>query len=230
VKKFILGAAFSILILAGSVVAQSIPVDLINRYEIMDLDFLRSHYTEINNGRSLQVSGLFHELHWIPPYKIADRLQAIGFNGEEYNAIQMTLKIVHTSPDADFDDDAVHYAFPVLLFHTGAGNLDELKELTPDERVTLYGRFYNLSKDDYAIEVDFVELDGVMTRVDPAGTPVYKDGGQDQVLLLDARVSPSPTPIPTFTPTPGPDLWMKLNHWINPKETITPTGTITPGP
>ncbi len=218
-KKAALSTALVTLLLAGSLIAQSAPRDFISNYETIDLDFLRSHYTEINNGRPIKIEGIFSSYKWLQPYEYKTRLSRIGLDSRNYNFAQMSLK----------ENDSFHYSFPILLFHTGAGDLHELNELYQDLPVALYGRFYNLKESEYAIEVDLLEISNVSTRVDPVGTPVFKMGGHDRVLLLDARVSPSPTPTPTVTPTPQPNLWQKISNLVNPKETITPTGTTTPG-
>jgi hypothetical protein len=219
VKKAALSTALTILLLAGTLIAQSDPRAYISDYETMDLDFLRSHYTEINNGRPIKIEGFFSSYKWLQPYEWKARLTRIGLDSNDYNLIQMTLK----------ENDDFHYSFPILLFHSGAGNLNELERLYQGIKVAVYGRFYKLRESEYAIQVDVVEVANVSTHVDPVGTPVFKIGGHDRIILLDGRVSPSPTPTFTITPTPQPSLWQKVNNMINPKETITPTGTVTPG-
>lgn len=189
---------------AGSIVAKPAPDHYIARYDIMDLDFLRSRYTEINNGRPIQIDGLFKSLKWIPPHTYKERLNNIGFNVGKYHVLQMTLK----------EHDDFHYSFPVLLFHTEVGDLQELEQLEKGDRVVIYGRFYNLKQSEYALEVDYIET--------------LKKGGHNRDLLLESHVNPTFTPTWTITNTPGPNLWQKLNNKFNPKETPTPTGTITP--
>lgn len=218
-KKAALLTAFSILLLAGTLIAQSESRSYISNYEVMDLDFLRTHYTQINNGRPIQIEGTFDAYKWLQPYDYKSRLLRIGDNVEDYNLVQMTLK----------EKDDFHYSFPILLFHTGTGDLQQLDQLYKGLHVTLYGRFYNLKESEYAIAVDVLEVNQVSTHVDPVGTPVFKLGGHDTVLLVDGFVSPSPTPTATITATPQPNLWQKITNMVNPKETTTPTGTVTPG-
>lgn len=218
-KKLFLLCTFSILLLAGTLVAQSPLRDYISNYEIMDLDFLRSHYTKIDNGRPIQIEGDFSSYQWLAPYKYAERLKQVGLFAQNYNFIQMTIK----------EKDDFHYSFPILLFHTASGDLHELDKLFKGAHVTLYGRFYNLNKSEYALEVDVMEIADVSTHVNAVGTETFAVGGHDRLILLDGRVSPTATPTATVTPTPKPNLWQKINNMINPKETITPTGTVTPG-
>ena len=218
-KKAAFFTAFSIILLAGSLIAQSVSREFISKYETMDLDFLRSHYTEINNGRPIKIEGDFSSFHWLEPYEYKSRLSRIGLDVRNYNLVQMSLK----------ETDDFHYSFPILLFHIGSGDLHELDELAKGIRVALYGKFLKLKDSEYALEVDVLEVANVSIRVDAVGTPVLRTGGHDRLILLDGRVSPSPTPTPTVTPTPQPSLWQKVTNMVNPKETITPTGTITPG-
>jgi hypothetical protein len=208
-----------VLFIAGTLLAQTYSRDYITQYEAIDLDFLRSHYTEINNGRAIAINGSFSSYHWLSPYEYKSRLKLIGFDVQNYNVLQMVIK----------EKDDFHYSFPILLFHTASGDLQELDKLFKGVHVSLYGRFYKLKNSEYAIEVDVLEVNKVSTHVNLVGTPVFKMGGHEQILLLDGRISPSPTPTSTVTPTPQPNLWQKVNNMINPKETITPTGTITPG-
>ncbi len=219
VKKAAFLTAFAFLLLAGTLVAQSESRDYISDYEIMDLDFLRTHYTEIDNGRPIQVEGTFDSYKWLPPYDYKSRLSRIGDNIEDYNLVQMTIE----------EKDGYHYSFPILIFHTAAGDLHQLDQLSKGLRVVIYGRFYNLMESEYAIAVDVIELAQVSSHVDPVGTPVWKTGGHDTVLLLDGRISPTPTPSPTVTPTPQPSLLQKIGNLVNPKETVTPSTTSTPG-
>lgn len=218
-KKAALSTAFAILLLAGTLIAQSASRDFISNYETMDLDFLRSHYTEINNGRPIKIEGDFSSYQWLEPYEYKSRLSRIGLDARNYNLVQMTLK----------EDDNFHYSFPILLFHAASGDLHELSELAKGVRVAIYGKFFKLKESEYALEVDVLEVADVSVHVDAVGTPALKMGGHDRLILLDGRVSPSPTPTPTVTPTPQPSLWQKINNMVNPKETITPTGTVTPG-
>lgn len=218
-KKAALLTAFSFLLLAGTLIAQSVSRDFISNYETMDLDFLRSHYTEINNGRPIKIEGEFSSYHWLEPYEYKSRLSRIGLDVRNYNLVQMSIK----------ENDDFHYSFPILIFNTASGDLHELDELAKGVKVALYGKFYKLKDSEYALEVDVLEVANVAIRVDPVGTPALRTGGHDRIILLDGRVSPSPTPTPTITPTPQPSLWQKFSNMVNPKETITPTGTITPG-
>jgi len=219
VKKAALFTAFAILLTAGTLIAQSESRSFISKYETMDLDFLRTHYTEIDNGRPIKIEGDFSSYKWLQPYDYTSRLSRIGLDSKNYNIVQMSLK----------EEDGLHYSFPILLFHTATGDLHELDELANGIRVSLFGKFYKLKESEYALEVDVLEVANVSVRVDPVGTPALRMGGHDRIMLIDGRVSPSPTPTPTVTPTPQPSLWQKINNMVNPKETITPTGTVTPG-
>jgi hypothetical protein len=204
VKKFYSIIVLAGLLMAGSIVAKPVPDNYFTKYEIMDIDFLRSHYAEIENGRAIQVSGFFSSDKWLSPFMYKQRLSFIGYNVEDYNIIQMTLK----------EKDDFHYSFPLLLFHTQIGELKELQQLESGEEVVIYGKFFNLKKSEYALEVDLIET--------------VNKGGHDRDILIDCRISPTPTVTATITPTPGLSLWQKINNMINPKETITPTGTVTP--
>jgi hypothetical protein len=184
--------------------AEAAPDYFFTNYEIMDLDFLRTHYYEINNGRQIQFEGYFKSKTWLEPFDYKERLRLIGFNVDNYNLIQLALK----------EKDEYHYTFPVLMFHSITGDLKELDQLTEGDRVVIYGRFYNLKKADFGIEVDIIET--------------IKKGGHETDMVLDGRVSPTPTATATITPTPGLSVWQKVNNLVNPKPTMTPTGTITP--
>ncbi|HTA76958.1 MAG TPA: hypothetical protein VK791_07370 [bacterium] len=186
-------------------------------YEIMDLDFLRTHYYEINNGRQIQIDAYYKSKTWLEPFAYKERLRLIGFNIDNYNLIQMSLE----------EKDEYHYTFPILMFHSQTGDLKELDQLKDGDRIIIYGRFYNLKNDDFAIEVDVIDQFNA-DRIDKSVTLGEYTGGHDQGMLLDARVSPSPTPTASITPTPGPSLWQRINDKVNPKPTATPTGTITP--
>ncbi len=176
----------------------------ISDYEIVDLEFLRTHYPEINNGRSIQIDANFLSLKWKSPFEYRERLKEIGLDVNKYNIVEFNLK----------EKDDVHYSFPNLLFHTDAGDLNELNNLVKGERVVVYGKFYKVKKSEFIIDVDLIE--------------VIQKGGHSRSFLLDARVSPTPTYVPTLTPTPGLNIWQKLGNFVNPKETPTVTGTVTP--
>jgi len=186
----------------------------------MDLDFLRTRYFEINNGRPIQFEGYFESMNWLEPFAYKERLNLIGFDVNQYNLIQLSLK----------EKDGLNYAFPVLMFHSLTGDLNELKQLSKGDRVIIYGRFYKLKKADFGVEVDVIEsakksghiFPGVVSSTSDVGT------GSQTALFLDARVSPSPTPTFTPTPTPGISVWQKVTNLVNPKETATVTGTVTP--
>jgi len=203
-KKLYFTTLFGLLLTGSILLAKPAEEFNMAQYEIMDLDFLRTHYNEINNWRQIQIDGTFSSLKWMPPYQYKERLSAIGFDVNQYHVLQFGLK----------ESDDFHYGFPLLLFKTQAGDLTELDQLEKGERVTLYGRFFNLAKSEYAMEVDVLET--------------VKKGGHDRRILVDARVAPTFTPTATITNTPGPNLWQKVYYKINPKETATPTGTITP--
>src|SRR5581483_5902981 len=187
----------------------------ISKYEIMDLDFLRTHYTEINNARPLQITGHFVSYKWLPPYEYKERLAALGYDIKDFNLLQFTLK----------ESDDFHYSFPILLIHTSVGDLQELEQLNPGNKIIIYGKYYQMKKSEYAIETDLIEIANAMKRVNIQGTPGYQNGGHDREIFLDARVSPTATVTSTVTPTPQPSLWQKVNNLVNPKETTTPTGT-----
>lgn len=173
-------------------------------YDIVHLDFLRTHYYEINNGRPIQIEGYFKSFKWLEPYAYRERLSLIGFNVDQYNLLQFSLEEL----------DGYHFTFPVLMFHSLTGDLTELNQLKDGDRIVIYGRFYNLKKADFGMEVDVID--------------VIKKGGHETDMILDGRVSPTPTPTETVTPTPGPNLFQRVNKLINPPPTATPTGTITP--
>lgn len=178
----------------------------ISNYEIIDLDFLRTHYLEIENGRPIQFEAYFSSYKWLKPFDYKERLGLIGFNSNDYNLLQMTLK----------EKDDFHFSFPILLFHSQVGELREFEQLTKGERVKVFGRFFKLKKSEYAIEADVIET--------------IQKGGHDRALLVDGRLTPTLTPTETVTNTPGPNLWQRINNAVNPKETATPTGTVTPEP
>jgi hypothetical protein len=225
VKKIYFSAAL-LLLLAAGLAAKPAPDYYLAKYELMDLDFLRTHYFEINNGRQIQFEGRFSSFKWIPPFQYKERLGAIGFNVNQYHLLQFTLKEIEGGMPVDLSmGDNVHYSFPILMFHTQAGDLTEFDQLNKGDRVVIYGRFYNLKKSEYVIEADLFET--------------IKKGGHDRDLLLDSRVAPTPTPTPTVTPTPGPNVlvktgrftagvWKKVSNMVNAKETVTPTGSVTP--
>jgi hypothetical protein len=193
-------------LLAGAFVAMAAKDHYISNYEVIDLDFLRTHYTEIENGRVIQFDAYFSSYKWLQPYELKQRLSLVGLNIKQYNAIQMSLK----------QKDDLHYSFPILLFQADAGELKELEQLTKGVRVKIFGKFFKLKDSEYAIETDLIET--------------IKKGGHEQSLLIDARMTPTFTPTFTFTSTPGLSLFQKINNMVNPKETITPTSTATPEP
>lgn len=193
-----------LLLFCSSVHAQKAGDYYFQNYDIIDLDFLRTHYYEINNGRAIQFESKFQSIKWLDPYAYKERLNLIGLDSDKYNLLQFCLR----------EMDNYHYTFPVLMFHNQVGDLDQLKQLAPGDEVIVYGRFYNLKKADFAIEVDVIDT--------------IKKGGHEQDMVLDARVSPTATPSDTPTNTPGPSLWQRANDLINPPVTATPTGTITP--
>jgi hypothetical protein len=200
--------------------------EYVSKYEHIRLDFLRTHYLEVNNGRPIQITGYFSSYQWMPPFQYKERLQDIGLNPDRFNVLQFSLReidpffgMVHAdSPDGKntIGHSSIHYSFPLLLFQTQAGELQELDQLKQGDRLIIYGNFYNMKKSEYAIEVHLVET--------------VKKGGHDREILIDSRVPPTPTPTATITPTPGPNLWQKLTNMVNPKETATPIVTTTPGP
>jgi hypothetical protein len=173
-------------------------------YDIIDLDFLRTHYLEINNGRPIQFEGTFESVKWLELFAYKERLRLIGFDVNKYNLLQFSLR----------ENNGFNFAFPILMFHSLTGDLSELKQLAKGDRMVIYGHFYNLKKADFAVEVDVIET--------------IKKGGHERDMVLDGRVSPTPTPTATPTPTPGISVWQKLNNMVNPKETATATGTTTP--
>jgi hypothetical protein len=206
VKRIVFIVSIACCLLAGSFAAMEAKDHYISNYEVIDLDFLRTHYTEIANGRVIQFDAYFSSYKWLQPYELKQRLSLVGLNIMQYNAIQMTLK----------EKDDVHYSFPILLFQADAGDLKELEELTKGVRIKIFGKFFKLKDSEYAIETDLIET--------------IKKNGHDRSLLIDARMTPTFTPTASFTPTPGLSLFQKLNNLVNPKETITPTSTATPEP
>jgi hypothetical protein len=204
-KIYILILAFN-LTLGSFLMAKPSNDFYISNYEVIDLDFLRTHYQEIENGRPIQFEAHFSSYKWLKPFDYKERLGLIGFNANDYNLLQMTLK----------EKDDFHYSFPILLFHSQIGELREFEQLTKGERVKVYGRFFNLKKSEYAIEADVIET--------------IQKGGHDRAVLVDGRLAPTWTPTATVTNTPGPNLWQRINNAVNPKETATPTGTVTPEP
>jgi len=175
-------------------------------YEDIHLNFLRTHYSQINEGRPIRIEGYFKGYHWKSPVSYRERLNQIGMDVDRYNVLEISLR----------DLDEVHYAFPVLLVQTQSGDLHELKNLVDGQKVALYGKFFNLSKSEYALELDVLE-----------GTSPSR-GSHDVGIVLDARVVFTPTATPTVTATPKPNLYQRVNEWINPKESPTPGTTATP--
>ena len=173
-----------------------------SHFEGIDLDFLRSHYNEIQNNRPIRVEGRFLAYKWRSPFEFKEQLNLVGFNLNSYHILQFTLK----------EKDEFHYVFPLLLFPTRAGDLQELQGLMAGDRIRIYGRFYNLRDSEYAITVDVIET--------------VRKGGHDQSVLLDTRLAPTPVPTANATPTPGPGLWNRLKKMMN--STPTPTETTTP--
>jgi hypothetical protein len=199
-----LGFFALLLILNAPLHAQKAGDYYFQNYDVINLDFLRTRYYEIENGRPIQFEAKFKSIKWMDPYVYKERLRLIGFNSDKYNLLQFCLR--------EMDD--YHYTFPILMFHNETGELKELKQLAEGDEVIVYGHFYNLKKADFAIEVDVIET--------------IKKGGHEQDVVIDGRVSPTPTPSATPTNTPGPSLWKRANDLINPPVTATPTGTITP--
>lgn len=219
-KKLFLATLFFIVLLwTGSMLAKPAPDYFISRYDIMNLDFLRTHYTQINNGRLLQITGRFSSFKWLAPYRYEQRLKELGLRASDYNLVQITLK----------EADDFHYSFPVLLVRASTTDLQELEHISKGTKMVIYGKFYNVRKSEYAIDTDLIELANVRLRVNIQGTPGYENAGHDREILLDARVAPTATTTATVTPTPPPSLWQRVNNLVNPKETVTATGTVTPG-
>jgi hypothetical protein len=175
-----------------------------SNYREMDLEFLRSHYTEINNGRAIQIDARFLDFKWKSPFQYQEALNLDGLDVNRYHVLQFTLK----------EKDDFHYplyVFPVFLFPVHAGDLEDLQGLSSNQRIAVYGRFYNLKNSEFAIAVDVIET--------------INKGGHDRTVLLDTRLAPTPTPADIPTPTPGPGIWKRLKSMMNP--TPTPTGTVT---
>ena len=172
-------------------------------YEITDLDFIRQYYYQIENGRMIQFDGHFSSYAWEKPFEYREKLRSIGLNASRYNVLKFIIK----------ENDDVHYSFPIMLFATQAGDLNELTSLSPGDHISVYGKFFNLENSEYAIEVHIIEI--------------IKKGGHDREMLLDSRIPPTPTPTETVTPTPGPNLFDRLKILVNPP-TEQPTGTTTP--
>lgn len=209
------------LLLAGSLLALPADNEYISKYEHIGLDFLRSHYFEVNNARPIQVTGYYSSSKWLSPYLYDERLKKIGFSSSQFNILQFSLREVDPfygkvqEGKTPQDYSSAHYSFPILLFPTQAGDLNELGQLQEGDRIVIYGQFYNMPKSEYAIEVHLIET--------------VKKGGHDRDVLLDCRLTPTMTPTATITPTPGPNLFQKVMNKINPKETTTPNATTTPG-
>jgi len=206
-----------LLLVTPHIHAEAPPDYYFANYDIIDLDFLRTRYYEINNGRPIQIECYYKSKTWLEPFAYKERLRLIGLNVDNYNLLQVSLK----------EKDDYHYAFPILMFHTQTGDLKELDQLIEGDRIIIYGRFYNLKKDDFAIEVDVIDQFNA-NRINKSVTFGQNTGGHDQSILLDARVSPTPTPTATITPTPGPSILQRVKDVVMPKETPTATGTITP--
>lgn len=175
-------------------------------YEDIRLDFLRTQYSQINNGRPIRIEGYYKGVHWKSPIAYKERLEKIGFDVNKYNVLEMSLKEL----------DNIHFAFPVILVQSSIGDLHELNNLVDGQKVALYGKYYKLEKSEYALELEVLE-----------GTSPSR-GSHEVGIVLDARVAFSPTPTPTVTSTPQPSLYQKVNNWINPKESPTPGSTETP--
>ena len=193
------------LLLAGvaPLIAELDPESIL-KYQDIHMDFLRAHYTEIDNGRMIRVETNYQTLKWLSPFEYKEQLNLIGFNVNNYHILRFTVK------ENDALDNNFRYVFPLLLFPTRSGDLQEFQDLVEGDRIAIYGRFYNLKKSEFAIAVDAIET--------------IRKGGHDRNVLIDTRVPPTPTPAMTFTPTPGPGPWQRLKAWMNP----APTGTVTP--
>lgn len=191
------------------VLAQNQQGDLFfTHYEDIRLDFLRTRYTLINDGRPIRIEGYFKGYHWKSPISYRERLNKIGLDIDKYNVIEMSLREL----------DNVHFSFPLLLVQTQIGDLKELNNLVDGQKVALYGKYFKLTKSEYALELDVLE-----------GTSPSR-GSHDVGIVLDARIALSPTPTPTVTATPQPNVFQRVNNWLNPKESPTPGSTSTPGP
>jgi len=174
----------------------------VSNYGEMNLDFLRTHYSEINNNRAVQIEAQFLDFKWKSPFQYREALNLDGLDVNRYHVLQFTLK----------EKDNLHYVFPIFLFPVRYGDLEELQGLTEGQRLVIYGHFYNLKNSEFAITVDVIET--------------VNKGGHERMALLDTRLAPTPTPADIATPTPGPGIWKRLKSMMNP--TPTPTGTLTP--
>ncbi len=175
-------------------------------YEDMRLGFLRTQYTQINDGRPMRLEGYFKSYQWKSPTAYRERLAKAGLNIDKYNVLEMSLREL----------DNVHFSFPILLVQTQIGDLHELSNLVEGQKVALYGKYYKLEKSEYAFELDVLE-----------GTSPSR-GSHEVGIVMDARVAFSPTPTPTVTATPKPNVFQQVTNWINPKESVTPGSTTTP--
>ncbi len=126
-KKLYFIALFGLL-LTGSIIANPIPPNFVLNYDVIDLDFLRTRYFEIQNWRPIQFEGIFSSYKWIPPYQYKERLSEIGFNVDQYHVVQFTIK----------EKDDFHYVFPICLFKTNTGDLNELDQLVKGDRMMVY--------------------------------------------------------------------------------------------
>jgi hypothetical protein len=202
-----LKSILSLLVFLMSLVSMPILADptpdfYFTQYEITHFEFLRQYYYEVENGRMIQSEGSFSSFEWKKPFEYREKLKAVGLNVDRFNVLKFSIK----------EKDDVHYSFPLLLFPVETGDLGELNDLKPGERIAIYGKFFDFDKSEYAIVVHVIET--------------VQKGGHDRDILLDARIPPTPTPTATVTPTPGPTLWDKVKNTVNPKE--EPTGTVTP--
>jgi len=195
---------FCLLSFTAVLLADPAPDYFFTQYEITDLDFIRQYYYQIENERMVQFEGHFSSYEWKKPFEYREKLKAVGLNVAQYNILKFILK----------ENDDLHYSFPLLLFPTQAGDLNELNGLVPGDRVVIYGKFYNLEKSEYAVVVHVIET--------------VRKGGHDREVLIDSRLPATPTPTVTVTPTPAPSLLDRFKSLVNPP-TEQPTGTVTPG-
>jgi hypothetical protein len=174
-------------------------------YENVPLPFLREHYTDLENGRPIKFDGWYKSHEWMPLYQYQQQLKDSGLSIREFNVVKFSFKE---------DVDSIHYSFPILLFRALKGDVSEFKGMAEGTHMAVYGRFFNLKNNEWAVAVDTVE--------------VIERDGLDKHLISDYRMAPTPTPTATVTPTPGPSMLQQLWNKVNPKESATPSGTITP--
>jgi|GEM_PF-1377393 hypothetical protein len=202
-RKFLFITLFALTALP--LAAKPAPDFYFEGYEKVPLEFLRQHYTELENGRRIQFEGSYKSHEWLPLYQYQHQLKQVGLNIKEFNIVKFSFKE---------DRDSIHYSFPILLLRATKGDGSEFKGVSEGTQLSARGTFYNLKNNEWVLVVDTVE------RIDR--------GGLEKSLISDYRMAPTPTPTATITSTPGPNVLQKIWAKVNPKESPTPDGTVTP--